>query len=128
MASRTARPLHPYAKQSAMFGILAGLALILIWVYRIATGGVPELWDSMLQTKLHVAIQMLTGVGLIIAGWALWAGRSWAYKAFILANGMLIIAVINAVSYYGDRGEMGFVLFFVAVAIAAVFFVIRAEE
>ena len=41
---------------------------------------------------------------------------------------MLIIAVINAVSWYGDRGEMGFVLFFVAVAIAAVFFVMRAEE
>ena len=127
MASRTG-PIHPYAKQSAVFGILAGIALILIWAYRIATGGVPELWDSMLQTKLHVLIQILTGLGLILAGWALWVGRSWAYKAFILANGMLIIAVINAVAWYGDRGEMGFVYFFVAVAVAAVFFVIRAEE
>ena len=127
MAARPA-PVHPYAKQSAMFGIVVGIALILIWLYRIATGGVPELWDSMLQTKLHVLIQLLTGLFLIFAGWALWAGKTWAFKAFILANGMLIIAVINAVSWYGDRGEMGFVLFFVAVAIAAVFFVMRAEE
>jgi len=111
-----------------MFGILAGVAIILIWLYRIATGGVPELYDSLLQTKLHVAIQLLTGLGLIVSGWALWVGRTWAYKAFILANGMLIIAVINAVSWYGDRGEMGFVLFFVAIAILAVFFVMRAEE
>jgi hypothetical protein len=127
MAARSA-PVHLYAKQSAVFGIVVGVALILIWLYRIATGGVPELWDSMLQTKLHVAIQLLTGLFLILSGWALWTGKSWAFKAFILANGMLIIAVINAVSWYGDRGEMGYVLFFVAVAIAAVFFVMRAEE
>ena len=127
MAAKPA-PVHVYAKQSARFGILAGGAIILVWLYRIATGGVPELYDSLLQTKLHVAIQILTGLALILSGWALWVGRSWAYKAFILANGMLIIAVINAVSWYGDRGEMGFVLFFVAVAIAAVFFVMRAEE
>jgi hypothetical protein len=127
MAARPA-PGHPYARQSAMFGILAGIAIILIWLYRIATGGVPELWDSMLQTKLHVLIQLLTGLFLIASGWALWVGKSWAFKAFILANGMLVIAVINAVSWYGDRGEMGFVLFFVAVAILAVFFVMRAEE
>ena len=128
MARNAAAPIHPYAKQSAAFGIIIGIAIILIWLYRIATGGVPELWDSMLQTKLHVLIQVLTGLFLIFSGWALWTGKSWAFKAFILANGMLIIAVINAVSWYGDRGEMGFVLFFVAVAIAAVFFVMRAEE
>ena len=127
MAARPA-PVHLYAKQSAVFGIVVGIALILIWLYRIATGGVPELWDSMLQTKLHVLIQLLTGLFLIFSGWALWTGKSWAFKAFILSNGMLIIAVINAVSWYGDRGEMGLVLFFVAVAIAAVFFVMRAEE
>ncbi len=128
MAAKSAVPVHPYAKQSAAFGIIAGIAIILIWLYRIATGGVPELWDSMLQTKLHIAIQILSGLFLIFSGWALWVGRTWAYKLFILANGMLIIAVINAVSWYGDRGEMGFVLFFVAVAIAAVFFMMRAEE
>lgn len=128
MARNAAAPIHPYAKQSSVFGIVVGIAIILIWIYRVASGSIPELYDSLLQTKLHVAIQILTGLALIVSGWALWVGRSWAYKAFILANGMLIIAVINAVSWYGDRGEMGFVLFFVAVAIAAVFFVMRAEE
>lgn len=128
MARNASAPIHPYARQSAGFGIIVGVAIMLIWLYRIATGGVPELWDSMLQTKLHVLVQLLTGLFLVVSGWALWVGRSWAFKAFILANGMLIIAVINAVSWYGDRGEMGFVLFFLAVAILAVFFVMRAEE
>jgi len=128
MAAKSAVPVDRYAKQSATFGIVVGIAIILIWVYRIASGSIPELYDTMLQTKLHVAIQLLTGLFLIFSGWALWTGQRWAFKAFILANGMLIIAVINAVSWYGDRGEMGFVLFFVAVAIAAVFFVMRAEE
>ncbi len=35
--------MHPYAKQSAVFGILVGIAMLLIWVYLIATGNVPEL-------------------------------------------------------------------------------------
>lgn len=128
MARNVTAPTTRYARQSALFGVVVGIVLILIWVYRIATGGVPELWDSMLQTKLHVAIQILTGLVLIGSGVALWTGRTWAFKAFILANGMLLIAVINAVSWYGDRGEMGFVYFFVALAVAAVFFVMRAEE
>lgn len=128
MARNVAAPNHPYARQSALFGIIVGIVLVLIWIYRIATGGVPDLYDSLLQTKLHVAIQFLTALALIVSGWALWAGRPWAFKAFILANGMLLIAVINAISWYGDRGEMGFVYFFVALAVAAVFFVMRAEE
>jgi hypothetical protein len=128
MAAKSAVPVDRYAKQSAIFGIVIGISIILIWLYRVASGSIPELYDSLLQTKLHVAIQILTGLAMIFSGWALWVGRTWAFKAFILANGMLIIAVINAVSWYGDRGEMGFVLFFVAVAIAAVFFVMRAEE
>ena len=43
MAAKSAVPVHRYAKQSAMFGIVVGIAIILIWLYRIATGGVPEL-------------------------------------------------------------------------------------
>jgi len=128
MARNVPAPTTSYARQSALFGVIVGIVLMLIWVYRIATGGVPELYDSLLQTKLHVAIQFLTAAAMIFSGWALWTGRTWAFKAFILANGMLLIAVINAISWYGDRGEMGFVYFFVALAVAAVFFVMRAEE
>ena len=71
---------------------------------------------------------MITAIVLIISGWGLAAGKRWSQRVFILANGMLLIAVIHAISWYGDRGELGFVIFFVAVAVAAVFFVIRAEE
>jgi hypothetical protein len=41
---------------------------------------------------------------------------------------MLLIAIIHAIAWYGDRGNMTLVIFFVLVAIASVFFVIRAEE
>jgi hypothetical protein len=128
MAATSAVPVSRYARQSAVFGFLVGIAMLLLWLYLIATGGVPELWDSMLQTKLHVLVQLLTGLFLIFAGWALWTGKRWAFKAFLLANGMLLIAVINAISWYGDRGQMGFVFFFVAIAVLAVFFVMRSEE
>jgi hypothetical protein len=124
----TSVPVHRYARQSAVFGILVGIAMLLIWVYLVATGNVPELFSSEFETKLHVIGEIVTALALIVSGWALWTGRRWAFKAFLLANGMLLVAVINGISWYGDRGQMGFVYFFVAVAIAAVFFVMRSEE
>ena len=41
MARNLPAASHPYARQSALFGIIVGVVLVLIWIYRIATGGCP---------------------------------------------------------------------------------------
>jgi hypothetical protein len=119
---------HPYAKQAGAFAIVVGIAMLAIWAYLLATGDTESLETTALGAALHIAGELVTAIVLIAAGWGLIAAKPWSERAFILANGMLLIAVIHAVAWYGDRGDLALVVFFVLVAIAAVFFVIRAEE
>lgn len=119
---------HPYARQAAYFGIAVGVVMLGIWAYLLATGQTASLEATRLGTTLHIAGEIVTALFLIYAGWGLATGKRWSERAFLLANGMLLIAVIHAIAWYGDRGNIALVVFFVLVAIASVFFVIRAEE
>jgi len=119
---------HPYARQSAFFAITVGVIMIAIWAWLIATGDTYSSEMTRLGTTLHIVGDLATAVFLIFSGWGLLAARPWSERAFLLANGMLLIAIIHAIAWYGDRGDMALVVFFVLVAIASVFFVIRAEE
>jgi len=119
---------HPFAKQSAAFAIIVGVIMLGIWAWLIATGNTMSLEMSGLGTALHIGGEIVTALFLIYAGWGLATGKRWSERAFLLANGMLLIAVIHAIAWYGDRGNLVLVLFFVLVAVASVFFVIRAEE
>ncbi len=119
---------HPYAKQSAYFAIAIGVIMLAIWVYFLATGQTASLEATGLGTTLHIVGEVVTALFLIYSGWGLVTGKRWSERAFLLANGMLLIAIIHAIAWYGDRGNMALVIFFVLVAIASVFFVIRAEE
>jgi CDP-diglyceride synthetase len=126
--ARIAATEHPYTKQASRFAIGIGVAILLIWVWLIATGDIPELEPRPLGVWLHILGEVLTAIVLIVAGWGLATGKSWARKLYLLAIGMLLIAVIHAMAWYGDRGEGWFVFFFLAVAVAAVYFAMRAEE
>ena len=119
---------HPYAKQSATFAIVVGVIMLGIWAYLIATGLTMSLEMTGLGTTLHIAAEIVTALFLIYAGWGLLTAKPWSERAFLLANGMLLIAIIHAIAWYGDRGNMALVIFFILVAIASVFFVMRAEQ
>ena len=119
---------HPYARQSAFFAIAVGIIMIGIWAWLLATGNTFSSEETQLGTTLHIAGEVATAAFLIFSGWGLLSKKPWSERAFLIANGMLLIAVIHAIAWYGDRGNMALVVFFVLVAIASVFFVIRAEE
>jgi hypothetical protein len=121
---------HPHARSAGAFGILAGIAMLLLWAWLIATGNVDSLEPRPLGTWLHMHIagEVLTAVILIVAGWGLLTTALWAGRLFLLANGMLLLAVIHAIAWYGERGEVGMVVAVFAVGVLAVFFAIRSQE
>lgn len=127
MAQKT-RFNHPYARQSAFFAITVGVIMIAIWGWLVVSGNTYGLEATRLGTTLHIAGDLATAAFLIFSGWGLLAQKRWSERAFLIANGMLLIAIIHAIAWYGDRGNLPLVVFFVLVAIASVFFVIRAEE
>ena len=120
--------LHPFWKGAAVFAIVVGIAMIALWAWLLMTGGYPELDATPLSAWIHLAAEAATAAILIVAGLALVAHRSWARKAYLVAIGALLFAVINAVAFYGERGNMPLVVFFIVIAILGVFFALRAEE
>ncbi|HMN85580.1 MAG TPA: hypothetical protein PKA74_06290 [Bauldia sp.] len=120
--------LHPFWRGAAAYGIIVGVAMIAVWAWLIATGGYPELDTAPLTAWIHLATEIATALILIVAGFALLAHRAWARKAYLVAIGALLFAVVNAVAFYGERGDIPLVIFFVVLAILGVFFAIRAEE
>ena len=118
----------PLMRGAARFAIIVGIALIAIWAWLLVTGDVPDLDTDPLAMWFHIAGEIVTALALIAAGWGLLTGATWARKLHILASGMLLVVVIHAVAWYGERGDVWMVVAFLVLAVLAVFFAIRAEE
>lgn len=126
--STTQATLHPFWRGAATFAILVGVAMLAVWAYLLSTGGVPELAIRPLDTWIHIAAEVLTALLLLAAGLALITRQSWARKAYLVAIGALLFTVIHAFAFYGERGNVAMVVFFLILAVFGVFFAIRAEE
>jgi hypothetical protein len=124
----TQAALHPFWRGAAGFAILVGAAMLVIWAYLLATGGVPELAVRPFDTWMHIGAEVLTALLLLAAGLALIARQSWARKAYLVAIGALLFTVIHAFAFYGERGDVAMVVFFVILAVFAIFFALRVEE
>jgi len=120
--------LHPFWRGAAAFGIVVGIAMAAVWAWLIGSGGYPELDTAPLSAWIHLLTELATAAILIVAGFALLAHKTWARKAYLVAIGALLFAVINAVAFYGERGNVPLVIFFILLAVLGVFFAIRAEE
>ena len=121
-------PLGPYARGAGYFSIAVGIAIIAIWAWLLATGRVPEIEDTPLGTAVHIAGEVFTAILMIVAGWGLINATSWARRLHLLASGMLLLVVIHAVAWYGERDDLVMVLAFVVFGVFTIFFAIRAEE
>jgi hypothetical protein len=113
---------------AARFAIIVGIALIATWAWLLVTGDVPDLDTDPVAMWFHIAGEIVTALALIAAGWGLLSGAKWARRLHILASGMLLVVVIHAVAWYGERGDVWMVVAFLVLAVVAVFFAIRAEE
>lgn len=121
-------PLGPYAKGAGWFSIAVGVAIIVIWGWLLIAGNVPEIEATPLATSLHIAGEVFTAILLIVAGRGLITATPWARRLHLLASGMLLLVVIHAVAWYGERSDMPMVLAFVVFGVLTIFFAIRAEE
>lgn len=117
-----------FVRGPGWFAIIVGIAMVLIWAWLLFTGDVPEIELDPLGMWFHIGAELATAAMLVLAGRGLLSGAVWARKAYLVATGMLLLAVIHAVAWYGGRGEVGMVIAMLVLAVLAVFFALRSEE
>jgi len=115
-------------KFSGWYGIVVGLMMVMMWVFFLASGQVPELETEPLSIYFHLVAEFATAVLLFVAGIGLLKNCQRAKKTFLVAAGMLVYTVINSPGYYAQRSEWAFVVMFgiiLIVAIASIFSVAK---
>ena len=98
---------------------MIGIGIIGLWAMLLRTKQVPELETEPVEIKFHITAEMIMGILSLTSGIFLLMGLTWAPNFFILAQGLVIYAVINAAGYYGQRKQWPFVIMFGIILIAS---------
>ena len=104
---------------SGIYAIIIGAGIIGLWAMLVRTKQVPELKTEPVAIKFHIAAEMTMGILSLMSGVFLLIGVSWAPYFFILAQGLVIYAVINSAGYYGQKKQWPFVIMFGVILIAS---------
>jgi len=96
-----------------------GVGIIGLWMMLLRTKQVPELETEPVAIKFHITAEMTMGILSLMSGIFLLIGLSLSTYFFILAQGLVIYAVINAAGYYGQRKQWPFVIMFGIILIAS---------
>jgi hypothetical protein len=108
-------PWYPIA-----ISALIGLAIVGLWGVLIRRHAVPELDQGLPSIRFHIAAELLTATGLLVA--AAWLVAADSAEARLLdagALGAVVYSTINSPGYYADRGERPVVATFAALSIVA---------
>jgi hypothetical protein len=96
-------------KASAIYSLLIGFSILLIWLILFFGGGDEEMVISLETTPIemgaHIAAELITAAVLITAGLGLLKGRDWSKTLFFFGTGLLTYSVISAAGFYGQRGD-----------------------
>ena len=98
---------------------MIGVGIIGLWMMLLRTKQVAELETEPVAIKFHITAEMTMGVLSLMSGIFLLIGLSLSTYFFILAQGLVIYAVINAAGYYGQRKQWPFVIMFGIILIAS---------
>jgi hypothetical protein len=119
-----------YRKTASTYAIIVGLGMIGIWALLLITGQDPQLQRELetipVSISMAIVSDFLTAGVLLVAGIGLIRDFRWAVKVFLLSMGFLFYSVVNAAGYYGQRGDLPFVVMFAIIFILALVFTVIA--
>ncbi|HMK47156.1 MAG TPA: hypothetical protein VK436_11070, partial [Methanocella sp.] len=84
---------------AAIYSIIIGVAMLVMWAAFLATGRVPELNTALCEIVFHMVAEGATALALIVGGCGLLAGEKWGLQAYMLSMGMLLYTLIMSPGY-----------------------------
>lgn len=101
---------------SAVIGIL----MIMLWVFFIVTGNVPEFETTPVSIGFHISIEIITAILLIFAS-LICKKRVIRETLLLYGQGMLGYTVINSVGYFAQSGQWVFLAMLAILLVISIF-------
>jgi len=111
-------------KTIAIYSIIVGIGMLGIWIVQLATGQAPELQTAPIEIAMAITADWLTAIMLLVAGVGLLSKRTWAYKLYLFALGMLVYSVLISSGYFAQLGDTIFVVLFAVLFVLSALFVV----
>ncbi len=109
----------------AVFSIVIGAVIILMWLVFAAADQIKELQSAAVSTSFHIAAEGFTALGLIAGGVGLLLKKVWAEKIHLISLGMLFYSVLQAFGYFAQDYEWPMMLFFAVLIFLTLLFITR---
>lgn len=101
-------------KAIAVFSILMGISLITTWIVLFLLNQVVA--ESTFELVFLLIAEFLTGLGLILAGYAVIVRRGWGDYLQLVAFGMLLYCAIFSIGVLGQGDNVPVAIFFASVS------------
>jgi hypothetical protein len=115
-------------KLPGIYAIVVGALMVIQWCFFLVTGQVPELQSEPWRIALHLAAELITAAGLVVAGVGILRQASWAPCAYLVFAGMLVYSVVASPGYFAQQGQWILVAMFAVLLILAVISVIDVSK
>src|SRR5512139_3197273 len=90
-------------KAAAIFAILMGVLMLIVWGILLVTGQEAEVSAGAPQALFLLAAEFLTAFSLIIGGYGQLTRRPWGRRAVLVALGMLLYCVVFSIGVFAER-------------------------
>ncbi|MHB0935711.1 MAG: hypothetical protein ACYDCO_15215 [Armatimonadota bacterium] len=104
----------------AVYAIVVGLLMLGQWAFFLATGQVPELRTRPVEFAFHLAAEVVTALGLLVAGIGALRRAAWGRPLLLATLGMLIYTVIASPGYFAAQRAWPLVGMFAVLLVLAV--------
>lgn len=115
-------------KICSIFAICVGSLIIVMWLFFILAGMVPEFETKPAEIILHIIAEVTTGIMLLLAGIMILKKSRMSRFIYPLSMGMLIYTLIVSPGYYLQAGEYPLVVMFALLLIFAIFFIFLFQK
>ena len=96
--------------------------MVLMWVFFLATGQVPELDTVPVETVFSILADNGTAVLLLMSWYGLTHEKNWGEKMYLISMGALFYSLMIAIGYYSQLGEIVMLGFFVPILVFMTYF------
>ena len=96
--------------------------MILMWVFFLATGQVPELDNIPVETVFSILADNGTAVMLLLGWYGLTHEKNWGENVYLISMGALFYSLMIAIGYYSQLGEIAMLGIFVPILVFMTYF------